>query len=149
MIQSVSTRCRPRKMVFTTDVIFYVQRFVMWSSGSVRRLAGFAPRRTPHNGVSLQPLQPADHVPVFVEDLSQPVVSINWRRASCQCLSCHFQIDLYVRVCCSKLNMAQPSLNDGEIHAGLEQVHGGRMSKTVGAYAPPRVPRLVAICEKC
>jgi hypothetical protein len=31
-------------------------------------------------------------------------------------------------VCCSELNMAQPSLNDSEIHAGLEQVHGGRMA---------------------
>ena len=100
-------------------------------------LAGSAPGRTPHNG-SLQPLQPADHVPVSVEDLPQPVVSINWRRAGRQGFSFHFQIDLDVRVGCSELNVAQPSLNDGEIHAGLEQVHGCRMSKTVGAYAPPR-----------
>ena len=98
----------------------------------------FVSRRTPHNSTSLQPLQPADHVPVLIEDLGQPVVGINRRRASCQCLSLHFQIDLDVGVCCSELNMAQPSLNDGEINAGLEQVHGGRVPKTVGTYAPAR-----------
>ena len=110
-------------------------------------LAGSAPGRTPHNG-SLQPLQPADHVPVSVEDLSQPVVTINWRRASCQCLSFHLQIDLDIRVGCSELNVAQPSLNDGEVHARLEQVHGCRMSKTVGAYASPCEAGALGCCRR-
>ena len=44
--------------------------------------------------------------------------------------------------------MAQPTLNYGEIYAGLEQVHGSRVSKTVGAYAPPREARALR-CDRC
>src|SRR6185437_6214463 len=141
----VSSRCRPRRIFFTALDRFYVQHFVMWSNNALPAIRWAFPGGTPHNG-SLQPLQPADHVSVSVEDLSQPAVSINWRRASCQCLSLHLQVDLDVRVGRSELNVAQPSLNDGEIHARLEQVHGCRMSKTVGAYASPREAGALGCC---
>src|SRR4051794_10800124 len=95
----------------TFQVLCAAIRYV--ESRSVRLPGGGCPRPRLHITGLLQPLQPADHVPVFVEDLAHPVVRINWRRASCECLSLHFQIDLDVCVCCSELNMAQPSLNDG------------------------------------
>ena len=70
---------------------------------------------------------------VSFEDLSQPAAHINWRRAGCQCLSFHFQIDLDIGMRGSELDMAQPPLNDSEIYACLKHVHGSCVPKGMGA----------------
>ena len=43
--------------------------------------------------------------------------------------------------------MAQPSLNDGEIHARLEQMHGGLVAESVGAYTLAREARALR-CDR-
>ncbi len=67
----------------------------------------------------------------------------NWGRAAFDRLALHRHVDLDVLARRGDADVSEPRLDDVQLNAGLKQMHGGRVAKSVGADALGGEGRLV------